>query len=45
MPLQSGLMMRRSIRDAAPAAWGRRVIINRMLGHQAEMQIRQISMN
>lgn len=32
LPLQPGLPMPSSIRDAAPDAWGRRVIMNRMLG-------------
>lgn len=32
LPLPAGLMMPSAIRDAAPDAWGRRVIINRMLG-------------
>lgn len=32
LPLLSGLRMPNSIRDAAPDAWGRRVIINRKLG-------------
>ncbi|MFN0193523.1 MAG: type II toxin-antitoxin system HipA family toxin [Aestuariivirga sp.] len=31
LPLTPGLSMPNSIRDAAPDAWGRRVIINRML--------------
>lgn len=30
-----GLLMPSSLRDAAPDAWGRRVILNRMLGRQA----------
>ncbi len=34
LPLASGLTMPGSIRDAAPDAWGRRVIINRMLGRK-----------
>lgn len=32
LPLQPGLSMPSAIRDAAPDAWGRRVIINRTLG-------------
>ncbi|KKC34023.1 type II toxin-antitoxin system HipA family toxin [Devosia psychrophila] len=32
LPPAAGLMMPSAIRDAAPDAWGRRVIINRMLG-------------
>ncbi len=32
LPLATGLTMPGCIRDAAPDAWGRRVIINRMLG-------------
>ena len=32
LPLLSGLAMPGSIRDAAPDAWGRRVILNRKLG-------------
>src|SRR5882724_8600681 len=32
LPLLAGLSMPSSIRDAAPDAWGRRVIINRLLG-------------
>lgn len=32
LPLPPGLSMPGSIRDASPDAWGRRVIINRMLG-------------
>ncbi|MFM0727386.1 HipA domain-containing protein [Paraburkholderia strydomiana] len=32
LPLANGLSMPGSIRDAAPDAWGRRVIINRKLG-------------
>ncbi len=31
LPLKAGLWMPNSIRDAAPDAWGRRVIINRLL--------------
>lgn len=37
LPLPAGMMMPSAIRDAAPDAWGRRVIINRMLG-RAGMQ-------
>ncbi len=42
LPLPDGLTMPSSIRDAAPDAWGRRVILNRQFGleghrlHQAE---------
>ena len=32
LPLLNGLNMPNSIRDAAPDAWGRRVIINRKMG-------------
>lgn len=32
LPLPAGMMMPSAIRDAAPDAWGRRVIINRLLG-------------
>lgn len=32
LPLSDGLMMPSCIRDAAPDAWGRRVIINRKMG-------------
>jgi serine/threonine-protein kinase HipA len=32
LPLPEGLTMPGSIRDAAPDAWGRRVIINKILG-------------
>ena len=34
LPLPEGLTMPSSIRDAAPDAWGRRVILNKVLGHQ-----------
>ncbi len=34
LPLPPGLSMPGAIRDASPDAWGRRVIINRRLGHQ-----------
>jgi serine/threonine-protein kinase HipA len=34
LPLLPGLSMPNSIRDAAPDAWGRRVIINRLLGQK-----------
>ncbi len=34
LPLPDGLQMPSSIRDAAPDAWGRRVIINRKFGHK-----------
>ncbi|HEX2653484.1 MAG TPA: HipA domain-containing protein [Xanthobacteraceae bacterium] len=36
LPLLPGLWMPSSIRDAAPDAWGRRVIINRMLGRNGK---------
>lgn len=36
LPLPAGLQMPGSIRDAAPDAWGRRVIINRLLGQSGE---------
>ena len=35
MPLLNGLSMPGCIRDASPDAWGRRVIINKKLGHEA----------
>ena len=35
MPLLNGLSMPGCIRDASPDAWGRRVIINKKLGHDA----------
>lgn len=34
LPLPNGLTMPSCIRDAAPDAWGRRVIINKKLGHK-----------
>lgn len=34
LPLMAGLSMPGSIRDSAPDAWGRRVIINRRLGYK-----------
>ncbi|MGO4134273.1 type II toxin-antitoxin system HipA family toxin [Rhizobium brockwellii] len=34
LPLPAGLSMPSSLRDAAPDAWGRRVIINRKFGHK-----------
>ncbi|MFK7893881.1 MAG: type II toxin-antitoxin system HipA family toxin [Granulosicoccus sp.] len=34
LPLPDGLSMPSCIRDAAPDAWGRRVIINKKLGHK-----------
>ncbi|MBY5842342.1 type II toxin-antitoxin system HipA family toxin [Rhizobium ruizarguesonis] len=34
LPLPAGLSMPSSLRDAAPDAWGRRVIINRQLGRK-----------
>ena len=36
LPLLAGLSMPSSIRDAAPDAWGRRVIINRVLGQKGK---------
>jgi serine/threonine-protein kinase HipA len=36
LPLPIGLSMPSSLRDAAPDAWGRRVIINRKFGHKDE---------
>jgi len=33
LPLPTGLAMPGCLRDAAPDAWGRRVILNRLLGH------------
>ena len=36
LPLRDGLTMPSSIRDAAPDAWGRRVIINKKLGKKAD---------
>ena len=36
LPLPSGLNMPGCIRDASPDAWGRRVIINKMLGPKAD---------
>jgi serine/threonine-protein kinase HipA len=36
LPLPAGLSMPNSIRDAAPDAWGRRVIINRLLGRRGK---------
>jgi serine/threonine-protein kinase HipA len=36
LPLSPGLSMPSCIRDAAPDAWGRRVIINRKLGRKAQ---------
>jgi serine/threonine-protein kinase HipA len=33
LPLPAGLSMPSCLRDAAPDAWGRRVILNRLLGH------------
>ena len=36
LPLLDGLTVPGCIRDSAPDAWGRRVIINRMLGHKGE---------
>jgi len=34
LPLPPGLSMPSSLRDAAPDAWGRRVIVNRKFGHK-----------
>lgn len=34
LPLPDGLSMPSSIRDAAPDAWGRRVVINKKLGRK-----------
>jgi len=34
IPLPAGLSMPSSLRDAAPDAWGRRVIVNRKFGHK-----------
>ncbi len=36
LPLPDGLYMPNSIRDAAPDAWGRRVIINKILGQKGK---------
>lgn len=36
LPLPDGLEMPNCIRDAAPDAWGRRVIINKMLGQKGK---------
>ncbi len=36
LPLLQGLEMPNCIRDAAPDAWGRRVITNKMLGHKGK---------
>lgn len=36
LPLLAGLSMPNCIRDAAPDAWGRRVIINRKLGRKGQ---------
>jgi serine/threonine-protein kinase HipA len=35
LPLPTGLSMPGCLRDAAPDAWGRRVILNRLLGREA----------
>lgn len=35
LPLPAGLSMPACLRDAAPDAWGRRVILNRLLGREA----------
>jgi serine/threonine-protein kinase HipA len=37
LPLPAGLAMPGCIRDAAPDAWGRRVIINKMLGRRGSL--------
>ncbi len=34
LPLYSGLEIPNSIRDAAPDAWGRRIIINKLFGQK-----------
>jgi serine/threonine-protein kinase HipA len=36
LPLLDGLHMPNSIRDAAPDAWGRRIIINKLLGQKGK---------
>jgi serine/threonine-protein kinase HipA len=36
LPLLNGLTMPGCIRDSAPDAWGRRVIINKKLGHKSK---------
>ncbi len=36
-PLPTGLTMPGCLRDAAPDAWGRRVILNRLLGHEGNL--------
>lgn len=36
LPLPKGLDMPGSIRDAAPDAWGRRVIIHKLMGHRRD---------
>jgi serine/threonine-protein kinase HipA len=36
LPLPEGLTMPGCIRDAAPDAWGRRVVISRLLGHKGK---------
>jgi serine/threonine-protein kinase HipA len=36
LPLPAGLSMPGCLRDAAPDAWGRRVILNRLLGRDAQ---------
>lgn len=36
LPLPGGLTMPSCIRDAAPDAWGRRVIVNRKFGHKRD---------
>lgn len=36
LPLPAGLSMPSALRDAAPDAWGRRVILNRMIGKNDE---------
>lgn len=36
LPLPAGLLIPSSLRDAAPDAWGRRVIVNRKFGHKGD---------
>lgn len=43
LPLLPGMNMPSCIRDAAPDAWGRRVIINRKLGNQDISQIDELT--
>ena len=42
LPLLPGLNMPSCIRDAAPDAWGRRVINNKLLGHKADAYEREL---